>query len=426
MGHTTTDINLYADPPERIRLRKVLQDQGRIKNAEVRRRVKGGEVRVALTSSEIIYVAGQRCVLTASQDITERILVEAALRDSEERYRTITETASDGIITIDENSTILFVNRAGQEIFGYSSNEMIGRELTMLMPDHLRQVHRSSIKRYIETGQRHLSWEAIQVPGLHKNGKEIPLELSFGEFVRGDKHYFTGIVRDISERRRTEDALLKLGTIVETTDDAIIGKTLDGTIVSWNGGAETIYGYSATDVIGHSISILVPPGRENEVPVILARLRNGEHIRHYETLRVRKDAKTIGVSLSISPIKDKSGNIVGAATIARDITERQSLEEQLRQSQKMEAIGKLAGGVAHDFNNLLTAIIGYSQIMSTRIDQGDPMHTALVEIEKAGRRAAGLTKQLLAFSRKQMLQPEVLDLNKVVSGTENILRRLIG
>ncbi|MGH9831291.1 MAG: PAS domain S-box protein, partial [Blastocatellia bacterium] len=336
------------------------------------------------------------------------------------------ETASDGIITIDENSTILFVNRAGQEIFGYSSNEMIGRELTMLMPDHLRQVHRSSIKRYIETGQRHLSWEAIQVPGLHKNGKEIPLELSFGEFVRGDKHYFTGIVRDISERRRTEDALLKLGTIVETTDDAIIGKTLDGTIVSWNGGAETIYGYSATDVIGHSISILVPPGRENEVPVILARLRNGEHIRHYETLRVRKDAKTIGVSLSISPIKDKSGNIVGAATIARDITERQSLEEQLRQSQKMEAIGKLAGGVAHDFNNLLTAIIGYSQIMSTRIDQGDPMHTALVEIEKAGRRAAGLTKQLLAFSRKQMLQPEVLDLNKVVSGTENILRRLIG
>src|SRR5438128_908338 len=118
-----------------------------------------------------------------------------------ESSRIIAETASDAIITIDQDSTILFVNRATEEIFGYTKDEMLGQQLTMLMPDYLRHVHKAGINRYVETGKRHIDWEAVALPGLHKNGKEVPLELSFGEFIEGGRHYFTGIARDITERK---------------------------------------------------------------------------------------------------------------------------------------------------------------------------------------------------------------------------------
>jgi PAS domain S-box-containing protein len=121
----------------------------------------------------------------------------------------VAETASDAIITVDESSTILFLNSAAEKIFGYSAEEMLGAELTMLMPEYLRHLHRGGIKRYVETGQKHISWEGVELPGLHKDGQEIPLEVSFGEFSKNGQHVFTGIVRDITERKRTEEALRK-------------------------------------------------------------------------------------------------------------------------------------------------------------------------------------------------------------------------
>src|SRR6266446_9439618 len=121
--------------------------------------------------------------------------------------RVIADTASDAIITIDSESTILFVNHAAEKIFGYSRDEMLSQSLTMLMPDYLRHVHHSGLKRYLATGERHISWEAVELPGLHKSGKEIPLELSFGEFTENGQRFFTGIARDITERRRLERRL---------------------------------------------------------------------------------------------------------------------------------------------------------------------------------------------------------------------------
>src|SRR5258708_37206481 len=123
--------------------------------------------------------------------------------------RVIADTASDAIITIDEESTMLFVNRAAEKIFGYSRAELLGQSLTMLMPDYLRHVHRAGLKNYLEVGQRHISWEAVELPGLHKSGREIPLELSFGEFSEGNWRFFTGIARDITERKLAEETLLQ-------------------------------------------------------------------------------------------------------------------------------------------------------------------------------------------------------------------------
>src|SRR5260370_3418258 len=133
--------------------------------------------------------------------------LEAPLSDVYQINRIIADTASDAIITIDENSTMLFINRAAEKIFGYSHAELIGQSLTMLMPDYLRHVHRAGLQRYLATGARHISWEAVELPGLHKDGREVPLELSFGEFTENGRRFFTGIARDITERRRLERRL---------------------------------------------------------------------------------------------------------------------------------------------------------------------------------------------------------------------------
>lgn len=132
-----------------------------------------------------------------------------AIKESEDRFRTLAETASDAIITIDAESRIIFVNPAAETVFGYTKQEMIGADLTILMPEYLRHLHKAGFARYAETGKRHLSWEAIELPGLHKSGREIPLEISFGEFIRNDKHFYTGVARDITERKRAEEALIK-------------------------------------------------------------------------------------------------------------------------------------------------------------------------------------------------------------------------
>src|SRR5467141_771028 len=133
--------------------------------------------------------------------------LEAPLNDQHQITRVIADTASDAIITIDEDSTMLFANRAAEKIFGYARTELIGQSLTMLMPDYLRHVHRAGIQRYLATGQPHISWKAVQLPGRHQSGREIPLELSFGEFSENGRRFFTGIARDITERRRLERRL---------------------------------------------------------------------------------------------------------------------------------------------------------------------------------------------------------------------------
>jgi hypothetical protein len=252
-----------------------------------------------------------RRALEDAEERRRRLAAEAALQESEERMRVVAETASDAFITIDEESTIVFVNPAAERIFGYSSGEMLGNRLTMLMPDHLSPVHVESLARYLTTGRRNISWQAVELPGRHRSGRPISLELSFAETAKGGRRYFTGICRDVTDRKRTEEAL-------------------------------------------------------------------------------------------------------------------RQREEELRQAQKMEAIGRLSGGVAHDFNNLLTVITGYTEILLDRLDQNDSLRQNVEEIGKAGERAATLTRQLLAFSRRQVLQPRTLNLNAIVTGTEEMLRRLIG
>jgi len=479
-----------------------------------------------------------------------------ALREPEV-CKTVVETAADAIIAIDEQSTILFVNHATKRIFGYREDELLGQQLTMLMPDYLRNIHEQAIQRYMETGEKHLSWQQVELPGLHKSGKEICLQISFGESVADGKRIFTGTCRDVTERKRTEDERFRLAAIVEYSEDAVIGKNLDGIITNWNKGAERIYGYGAEEVLGKHISILAPPERAEEMPQILQKLRLGERIKPLETVRLTKDGRLIHVSLTVSSIRDSTGKIIGASLVGRDITdqkraeeklrahekalrsseeryrslfegvvhgiyrlgldgrflevnpalvamlgyssaddvlklnaatdvpvcgedsppllqkwlsekriedearwrrrngtiitvrlngrtltdeqgvvqglefiaedvtERRSLEQELRQVQKIEAVGQLAGGIAHEFNNFLGVILGYSEFLFEEAGTNEGLRRGVAEIKAATQRAASLTRQLLAFSRKQVLEPVILDLNQVIWEAHKLLRRLV-
>ncbi len=221
--------------------------------------------------------------------------------------------------------------------------------------------------------------------------------------------------------------------MVESSEDAVLTKDLDGTITGWNPAAERLYGYGPQEAIGRNIELVVPEDRREELQLIMRRVAAGERTQHFETVRQDRGGRRIDVSLTISPVVDSSGNVIGASTIARDVSERRRDEallaqrtEELRQSQKMEAIGRLGSGVAHDFNNLLTVVIGAGQLLRSKVAERGDERELVDEILGAAEQAAGLTAQLLAFGRRSPAGSEVFDLNGLIGEVKSMLARLIG
>jgi PAS domain S-box-containing protein len=240
-------------------------------------------------------------------------------------------------------------------------------------------------------------------------------------------------------------ATARLAAIVESSADAMIGKTLVGVITSWNAGAERMYGYTADEIMGRNVSILVPPELSDELSTILGRVVDGDGVDHVETQRLRKNGAIFDAAVTISPIRTPAGEIVGASTVTQDITDRKraesevrDLQERLHQAQRLESIGQLAGGIAHDFNNLLAGIMNYSALVADGLaeltsrlgldhdETATTLKQDIAEITTVATRAARLTHQLLIFSRRKALKLEVLDLNAVVIDMEKLLRRTIG
>jgi two-component system cell cycle sensor histidine kinase/response regulator CckA len=226
------------------------------------------------------------------------------------------------------------------------------------------------------------------------------------------------------------EAVSRLAAIVESSDDAIIGKTLDGIITSWNDGASAMYGYRAGEMIGRSVSVLIPPDRAGEMEHILDRLRRGEGISHFETRHVCKDGRIVDVSMSVSPIRDADGVLAGAASVAREITQHdrdhRAMEARFQRSERMETLGNLAGGIAHDFNNVLGAIVGYADLVAEATADRPAVRADAERIRVEAQRAARLTKQLLIFSQRDLAPPEVVDLNAVIADVHALLSASIG
>ncbi len=359
--------------------------------------------------------------------------------------RSLLEAVPDAIVAVDHEGVILQINSQTESLFGYTREELIGQPIESLVPEGQREQHRHHFGRFIGQPKTRRMGAGLDLKGRRKDGSEFPVEISLSPVPLDGGMVVLSAIRDVTERKRIEEALLRaneelarrkdrqlweyqnrLALVVDSSHDAIIGKNLDGVITSWNKGAERIYGYSAEEAIGRPIALLAPADRRDEITNILQDIREGRQVEHFETVRVTKDGKHLNVSITVSPIRDEDGEIVGASTIARDVTAQRKAEEQLRQAQKMEAVGRLAGGVAHDFNNILGIITSCTELL--RPQMGDDALTAELVgyIRDASKRGATLTRQLLAFSRKQPVQARVLELNERLQDVCKLLRPLMG
>ncbi|MCX6664702.1 MAG: PAS domain S-box protein [Euryarchaeota archaeon] len=265
---------------------------------------------------------------SAEFDFIDRTLM------GDDRSRTLFDWSPEAIVIVNRQGIFLDANKKLYEWLGYKPAEVIGKHILELpfLPDKTKEI----IKENFVQRMQGKDISAYEAAFLHKDGTEKWGEIH-GAFLRDNTNNITVdliMVSDITERKCADESLRRLAAIVESSDDGIIGKTLDGIITSWNPGAEKIYGYFAEEVIGRPISLLLPLEYPDEITKLLERIKHGEHVHHFETMRMRKDGKRIYVSLSVSPIKDGTNNIVGASTIARDITEKKKMEGQLKENEE--------------------------------------------------------------------------------------------
>jgi PAS domain S-box-containing protein len=253
---------------------------------------------------------------------------------AEEHFRLLLEAAPEAIVVTKRDGRIVGVNTQTERLFGYHREELFGQNVEVLLPQRVRHRHVKKRAAYFSHARVRRMGTGVELYARRKDGTEFPVEVSFSPLETGGETLVSGLIRDITERKRADQLVAHRAAIVETSEDAIIGKSLDGTIVSWNSGAERLYGYKAEEVVGRPLALLVPPDRADEFGWIMKGLRHGKRIEHYESTRVHKDGHRIEVSVTVSPVKNKAGAVVGASVIARDITDRKRVEMALRQSEE--------------------------------------------------------------------------------------------
>ena len=245
-------------------------------------------------------------------------------------FRDLLEAAPDAMVIVDRDWDIVLVNAEAEKLFGYRRGDLLGRCVEMLVPERFREEQSAYRAAYSTDPQTHTMGAGLELCAQRKDGTEFRVEISLSPIETEDGTFVSSAIRDITGRKRAERAASQFIAVVEASSDAIIGKDLDGRVVLWNHGAERLYGYTEAEMYGKSISILVPPGHNDEVPELIRRARTGERVEQHETVRARKDGTQVDVSLTVSPIYDRDGNVTGVATIARDITARLRYQEQLR------------------------------------------------------------------------------------------------
>jgi len=341
------------------------------------------------------------------------------MRASEAQFRALLEAVPDGVVISRADGEITYVNGQTERLFGYDRTELIGQPVEVLIPERLRQAHPGHRRDYSAAPQVRPMGGKRELYGRRRNGDEVPIEVSLSP-LHGEQPLVISSIRDITERKRAEELRFHLAAIVESSGDAIIGKTLEGIITSWNDGATRIFGYTAEEIIGRSITVLIPPERQHEEPAILARLANGERIEQFDTIRLRKDGRLIDVSLTSSPVRDSHGRLIGASKIVRDITERRRGEEALARAKDLaEAASReleaFSYSVAHDLRAPLRGMNGFAHLLLTSF--GDKLDAEgqdwLQEIVQNAKKMAELIDALLSLARvtRSELKVETVDLS---------------
>jgi PAS domain S-box-containing protein len=358
-------------------------------------------------------------------DITERYVVDEARRQSEARFRRIFEANIIGVVFWDAQGCITDANDAMLSLIGYSRDEMTRGRLNVweLTPTEEHELCRAGFAEIAATGVCH----PFEKHYIRKDGTPIPVYV-VAAALDGGAEAGIELVVDLTAQKQIEEerrqTLEMLESLIRTTPAAIQVRDRQGRVLIWNRGAERIFGWTAAEVIGKTPPYLTPEAMES-FNHYCRRVFSGETIENVELQRVRKDGSMRTLTLTASPLHDRNGNIAGLTAIFADITEARQLQRQLLQSQRMESVGRLAGGVAHDFNNILAIISGYSEGLIRRLNGDDALAEHVRQIEQAAERGAALTQQLLTFSRGQAVKLQPLDLNEVITNVFQMLRRLI-
>ncbi len=352
-----------------------------------------------------------------AQDITERKRAEEELRYSEERFRRLSEASREGVV-ITERGIVVDVNEAILEMYRIELDDMVGKSPMQFVTPECRAL----VERNIRDGYE----QPYEQTALRSDGSSFPIETCGRAIPYHGRAVRVTTVRDMTEQRDAAESLRKWGHIFEHAGWGIAVGSSDGNSIDLvNPAFARMHGYDVEELTGTPIlDVYAPDDRAEVAGHIEIAHRDGHHT--FELMHVRKDGTTFPAVHEVTAVKDEQGEVLYRTVSIQDITERRQLELQFLQAQKMEAVGLLAGGVAHDFNNQLMVIMGYSQLQLAKLAEGDPSRDAFDEIYRAGDRAGKLTSQLLAFSRKQVLRPQVLDLDDVMATMRSPLARLVG
>jgi len=348
----------------------------------------------------------------------------------EQRFRAILDTALDAVISMDAKGRIIGWSGQAEAIFGWTADEVLGRPLAeTVIPPSLRAAHAVGLERYLRTGEERVLNRRIEIGALRRDGTELVVELAIADVRRNGVSEFSAFVRDITEHKKAAEELRSrqayLDGLFDGAPEAIVVVDGKDNVLRLNPAFSRLFGYGQAEALGRDLNqLIVPEDMAADAASIDERVLAGEPVQH-ETVRRHRDGHRIPVSLLAFPIRVDGGQVASYG-IYRDVSSRRLLEEQLLHSQKMESIGRLAGGVAHDFNNLLSAILGYLELVRSDIASGRRADDDLAEIERAARRAAELTRQLLAFARRQIVKPQVVDLGETARRLSSLISRLIG
>jgi PAS domain S-box-containing protein len=388
------------------------------------RRKNGSDFPIEIMLSPLENADGT-LVTAAIRDISVRKRAEETLRKSEERFRLIAETIDEVFWIADPHFTkVSYISPSYGRVWGRTQASVYENPQSFLEPVHPKELDRTLLRFEIMRSGKAFDHEyrIARPDGVARWvwNRGFPVHNKEGEVIR-----YVGVAQDITERKQAEAERMRLLTAIEQAVEGVVVTDMEGGIQYVNPAFSAMTGYSREEALGKNIRILKSGKQDVDFYASMWATLLADQVWRGEIINCRKDGSLYTEKISITPVHNEQGKTTHFVAMKEDITARKLLEDQFRQAQKMEAVGRLAAGVAHDFNNLLTIIIGYSDLMLDQFVPSDPRRAYATEIKGAGERAEGLTRQLLAFSRQQVLAPQILDVNTLIANLTKMLKRLI-